>query len=108
MATANTTLDAAAVAGSPDVEAGDYMRISVTDTGTGMTPEVRDSAFEPFFTTKPVGRGSGLGLSQVYGFVKQSRGHVTLDSAPGLGTSVTLYLRRAVPVAVDVMAPSKD
>ena len=96
IATANVRLDAAAVADLSDVEAGDYVRISVTDAGIGMTPEVRDAAFEPFFTTKEVGQGSGLGLSQVYGFVKQSRGHVTLESAPGHGTTVAIYLRRAV------------
>ena len=98
IATANTTLDAQAVAASPDVEPGDYVRISVTDTGTGMTQDVRDAAFEPFFTTKTIGKGSGLGLSQVYGFVKQSHGHITLESAPGHGTTVTIYLRRATPV----------
>ena len=104
IATSNTTLDAIEVAGSPDVEPGDYVRISVTDTGTGMTKEVRDAAFEPFFTTKPVGRGSGLGLSQVYGFVKQSHGHVTLDSVVGQGTTGTIYLRRAVLAEIDAMA----
>ena len=104
IATSNTTLDAIEVAGSPDVEPGDYVRISVTDTGTGMTKEVRDAAFEPFFTTKPVGRGSGLGLSQVYGFVKQSHGHVTLDSVVGQGTTVTIYLRRVVLAEIDAMA----
>ena len=91
----NATLDAATVARLPDVDAGEYVRIVVSDTGSGMTPEVREAAFEPFFTTKPIGQGSGLGLSQVYGFVKQSRGHITLDSTPGDGTTVALYLRRA-------------
>jgi signal transduction histidine kinase len=96
----NARLDAATAAGLPDVDAGDYVRITVSDTGTGMTREVREAAFEPFFTTKPIGQGSGLGLSQVYGFVKQSRGHITLDSMPGEGTTVALYLRRAVGAPV--------
>jgi len=75
----------------------DFVAITVADTGSGMSPEVRRAAFDPFFTTKPVGQGSGLGLSQVYGFIKQSRGHVTLDSEPNRGTTVTLFLRRAAP-----------
>jgi CheY-like chemotaxis protein len=71
---------------------GKYISISVTDVGTGMTPEVRARAFDPFFTTKPVGAGTGLGLSQVFGFVSQSGGHVTIDTEIGCGTTVTIYL----------------
>jgi signal transduction histidine kinase len=70
----------------------DCIHISVTDTGNGMSPEVMARAFDPFFTTKGVGQGTGLGLSMVYGFVKQSGGHVQLDSEPGRGTTVSLYL----------------
>ncbi|WP_158808784.1 ATP-binding protein [Beijerinckia sp. L45] len=73
---------------------GDYVVLSVTDAGSGMTPDVITRAFDPFFTTKPVGKGTGLGLSMVYGFVKQSGGHVTLRSAAGKGTTVTIYLPR--------------
>jgi len=74
---------------------GQYSAIVVSDTGTGMLPEIRDRAFEPFFTTKDVGEGSGLGLSQVYGFAKQAGGHAEIDTAPGAGTSVTIYLPKA-------------
>jgi signal transduction histidine kinase/ActR/RegA family two-component response regulator len=75
--------------------AGDYVMISVSDTGTGMNDEVRAKVFEPFFTTKEIGKGSGLGLSQVLGFAKQSGGGVRIDSKPGRGTSVRIYLPRA-------------
>jgi PAS domain S-box-containing protein len=74
---------------------GSYVRLSVADTGCGMSPEVRDRAFEPFFTTKEVGKGTGLGLSMIYGFVRQSEGYVTIESAPGTGTTVALYLPKA-------------
>ncbi|MDX1484887.1 MAG: PAS-domain containing protein [Alphaproteobacteria bacterium] len=78
-----------------EAAAGDYVMVELSDTGTGMAPEALEHAFEPFFTTKEVGEGSGLGLSMVYGFAKQSGGHVTIESLPGDGTTVRLYLPRA-------------
>jgi CheY-like chemotaxis protein len=71
---------------------GDYVCITVSDTGEGMTPDVLAKAFDPFFTTKPIGQGTGLGLSMIYGFVQQSRGHIVIDSEVGRGTAVSLYL----------------
>jgi signal transduction histidine kinase/ActR/RegA family two-component response regulator len=78
-----------------DIRAGEYVRISVTDTGCGMPPEVKERAFEPFFTTKPVGKGTGLGLSQIFGFAHQSGGEVGIESEVGKGTTVSLYLPRS-------------
>jgi len=92
--TANTFLDEHFSVANDRVNATAYVSVSVRDTGTGMSPEVVDKAFEPFFTTKPPGMGTGLGLSQVYGFVKQSDGDVRINSAPGAGTTVTIYLPR--------------
>jgi|KBSMisStaDraftv2_1062788.scaffolds.fasta_scaffold34682_3 signal transduction histidine kinase len=84
-----------------DIRPGDYVRISVTDTGCGMSPDVLERAFEPFFTTKPVGKGTGLGLSQIFGFAHQSGGEVGIESTVGKGTTVSIYLPRtevAAPV----------
>jgi signal transduction histidine kinase len=92
IATAKTHLDAAYAALRPDVEAGDYAMVEVTDTGEGMAPEVIERIFEPFYTTKGRDRGTGLGLSMVFGFLKQSGGHVAVYSEVGVGTTFRLYL----------------
>jgi len=94
----NLALDAAGAAAHPGVAPGEYITIAVTDNGSGMPPHVVDRAFEPFFTTKGVGQGTGLGLSMVYGFARQSNGHVRLESEVGRGSRVTLYLPRAASV----------
>jgi PAS domain S-box-containing protein len=92
----------------PEVRPGTYVLISVTDTGQGMSPEVKQRAFEPFFTTKPTGQGTGLGLSMVYGFVKQSGGHVQIYSDVGRGTSIRLFLPAAAPEAASPQAPAAE
>jgi PAS domain S-box-containing protein len=94
--TSNAQLDEEYAARHAEVTAGDYVAINVTDSGSGMPPDIIERVFEPFFTTKEVGRGTGLGLSMVYGFVKQSRGHVKIYSEVGHGTSIRLYFPRAM------------
>ena len=92
--TANVHLDERYVSGQAEVLPGQYVMLAVTDNGMGMPPEVMAKAFDPFFTTKDIGHGTGLGLSQVYGFVKQSRGHVKIYSEVGEGTTIKIYLPR--------------
>src|ERR1700733_3858447 len=94
--TANIYLDDAYCRQNPEITPGQFAMIAITDTGSGMTPEVAARAFDPFFTTKATGKGTGLGLSQVYGFVKQSNGHVKVYSEPGDGTAVKIYLPRLI------------
>jgi signal transduction histidine kinase len=94
IATADRSLSHADVSDHDEDTPGDYVEITVTDTGMGMPPDVLARAFEPFFTTKPTGYGTGLGLSQVFGFVRQSGGFMRLESRLGLGTTVRVYLPR--------------
>jgi CheY-like chemotaxis protein len=100
--TANVDLDENYITSNPDVLAGSYVMVAIGDTGSGMPPHVLAHAFEPFFTTKDVGKGTGLGLSMVYGFVKQSQGHVRIYSEVGVGTVVRLYLPRSKEIATPV------
>lgn len=97
----NATLDDDYVLALPDVPAGQYVMLAVTDTGTGMSPDVMERAFDPFFSTKREGEGTGLGLSMAYGFVKQSGGHIRLYSEVGEGTTVRVYLPRSTGTAVE-------
>jgi PAS domain S-box-containing protein len=102
----NASLDNDAAARHPEALPGDYVMLAITDSGAGMTPEVLAQAFEPFYTTKEVGEGSGLGLSMVYGFAKQSGGHVMIDSEVGQGTTIKLYLPRAHRAAAETVTQS--
>jgi signal transduction histidine kinase len=100
--TANSYLDDAYCRQNSEIEPGQFVLIAITDTGTGMPPEVAARVFDPFFTTKPTGKGTGLGLSQVYGFVKQSKGHIKIYSETSAGTTVEIYLPRITGDACDV------
>jgi signal transduction histidine kinase len=92
--TSNVSVDHPRKVGPDELDASDYVLVSVSDTGSRMPPSVLEKAFAPFFITKLIGQGAGLGLSMVYGFVRQSDGGVGIDSAPGAGTTVKLYLPR--------------
>jgi PAS domain S-box-containing protein len=100
IATANVTLRNEELRSSPDVVPGQYVLVSVRDTGIGMPADVLARAFEPFFTTKEMGQGTGLGLSMVYGFIKQSGGHIEIESRAGKGTTIRIYLPRAIEQTV--------
>lgn len=106
--TANTYLDEAYCKLNPEVESGQYAMIAITDTGIGMTPDVVARAFDPFFTTKGAGKGTGLGLSQVYGFVKQSHGHIKVYSEHGAGTTMKIYLPRLIGAAQEILRPTLE
>lgn len=105
--TANQELDAGRSDRSPEIAPGDYVVLSVTDNGVGMSDEVKEQSIEPFFTTKKASAGTGLGLSMVYGFAKQSDGHLVIESQFGQGTTVSLYLRKFDADATDVTTAAR-
>jgi PAS domain S-box-containing protein len=108
VATRNGHLDLDYIEKHPEVQSGEYVTIEISDTGQGMAPEIVERIFEPFYTTKGVGKGTGLGLSMVFGFLKQSAGHISVYSEPGLGTTFRLYLQptpSGSPANVVVEAP---
>ena len=93
--TRNITLDAAYCSRNPTAKVGEYVQLSISDTGKGITSEQQERIFEPFYTTKPVGKGTGLGLAMVFGFIERSDGHIKVYSEPGIGTTLHLYLPRS-------------
>ena len=101
-------VDQATACDIPDLNQADYIRIKISDTGIGMSKDNLDRVFDPFFTTKPMGKGTGLGLSMVFGFAKQSGGHVTIDSKPGKGTTVELYLPRSLQAPKEIVSIKSD
>jgi signal transduction histidine kinase/ActR/RegA family two-component response regulator len=107
LSTSNVTVGSAGTEGQ-DLTAGSYVRVCISDTGMGMSPEVKARAFDPFFTTKGPGAGSGLGLSQVYGMARQSGGTVMIDSEPGHGTRVTLFMPRAIETEAAATGPQPE
>jgi signal transduction histidine kinase len=94
--TANAFIDENYITLLPELKPGQYVLLAISDTGTGMPPNIVEKAFDPFFTTKEIGQGTGLGVSQVYGFVKQSGGHIKIYSEVGEGTTVKIYLPRTL------------
>jgi PAS domain S-box-containing protein len=105
IATENVHINAAVAAQNAGLKSGDYVLLTIKDTGTGMSPETLERCFEPFFTTKSAEKGTGLGLSMVYGFVKQSGGYIKLDSALGRGTTIKIYLPRSLDDESDAIGP---
>lgn len=101
--TANLTQAQSSVDRYPELKPGDYVMLTITDTGSGMSPAVQSRVFEPFFSTKGVGEGTGLGLSTCYGIIKQSGGHITVHSEPGLGTTFKIYLPQVAPAPEDTL-----